>query len=92
MAGAVAGHYFFADYCTNVYWTLSGNPLSPTLTTLDIIEGTANGPSAFGVDVQGELYVASTSDGAIYHIQGVTGTTPIPIDMNPWYFPLIIKE
>lgn len=89
----LAGHYFFADYCSSVYWTLSGNPLSPTLTIPDIIDESASNPSAFGVDAQGELYVASASGGAIYHVQGMqAGTTPIPLDMNPNYLPLMIKE
>lgn len=86
----LAGHYFFADYATGNYWTLSGNPSSPTLSTINVVEGSAGNPTAFGTDSQGELYVASDASGSIVRIVGSgPSIEPIPIDVNPRFLPLI---
>lgn len=85
----LVGHYFFTDYCRSTYWTLSGNPLAPTLTTLDVEGGSASHPTAFGADLNGELYVAS-DNGIIFRIMGQGDTiTPIPPNVNPRFLPLI---
>lgn len=88
---ALVGHYIFTDYCTAIYWTLSGDPTAPTLTTLDITDGSGGSPAAFGVDLQGEIYVASR--GNILRIENPNpGTTPVPSRNMLSYLPLMIQE
>ena len=63
---ALQGHYFFADFCSGELWSLSGAPLSPTLTAFTTAGATLSRPSTFGQDVNGELYVAG--DSAVYRL------------------------
>jgi len=61
---AIAGRYFFADYCSGTVWSLrmeSGRAVDVRS------EGNVTRPSSFGVDASGELYIASGS-GQIYKL------------------------
>lgn len=67
---AFNGHYFFTDFCTATFWTLSDEPSNPTLTTLSLEAGSSIfTPSTFGQDHNGELYVASKNGGQLYRIE-----------------------
>lgn len=64
------GLYFFADYCTNEIGTVDPN---------NAFQITYNGSfsggfSAFGQDVNGELYIAGLSSGVIYKIVDETAS------------------
>ena len=63
---AFAGLYFFADYCSNEIGFLEQNGANWTMTFSDAFSG--NNWSAFGEDVNGELYIAGISSGTIYKI------------------------
>ena len=68
------GHYLFADYCSNRFWSLSGGSHS-LLTTFGLPNvpggGFANA-TTFGEDVFGELYVAENgTDASIFKITAV---------------------
>ncbi len=61
-----SGLYFFADYCSNEIGTLEQNGANWNLTFSGSFSG--NNWSAFGEDVNGELYIAGISSGTIYRI------------------------
>lgn len=61
---ALAGHYFFADYCSGSVWTVPAQGAGrrkPRL--LDKVPS----PSSFGEDAAGELYLTSF-DGGLYRL------------------------
>lgn len=62
--GAIFGKYFFADYCSGLITSIFPSAVAGWDTT---IEGrfTSNDISAFGEDLNGELYVAGVSSGTI---------------------------
>lgn len=71
---ALVGHYILADYCSGNFWSLIRNGQGRW-------EATAhgrliNGPSTFGEDRNGELYVAGHGDGVIYRITTPSQVTP----------------
>jgi glucose/arabinose dehydrogenase len=70
---ALQGRYVFADFCTGEMWTLSGSPLSPTVTALTTTGETLSLARTFGQDVDGELYVAGNS--AVYRIEAPAAAT-----------------
>ncbi len=61
-----SGLYFFADYCSNEIGTLEQNGASWTMTFSGPFNG--NNWSAFGEDVNGELYIAGISSGVLYKL------------------------
>ncbi len=63
----LAGHYFFADYCTG--WLRSVDRSGDMREWLP--SGTFSGAVGFGVDASGELYVL-TAGGKIYGIRAVS--------------------
>jgi glucose/arabinose dehydrogenase len=66
------GHYFFADHCSGTLWSLlSDGQGGWQHFTLGNVPG---GPSTFGENSAGELFVAGLSNGTIYQ---VVETTPI---------------
>lgn len=79
---ALKGHYLFADYCSRRFWSLSGP--GNDLTSFDIpttIGGSLGSPTAFGEDVDGNIYVAE--DGINASIYKVTAVALPCIDENP---------
>lgn len=60
------GLYFYSDYCSGTIWTLrqSADGSLATQTQLD----TNLAVSSFGEDINGELYLADLSGGAIYRV------------------------
>jgi glucose/arabinose dehydrogenase/regulation of enolase protein 1 (concanavalin A-like superfamily) len=70
---AMAGHYFFADFCSGDFYTLYANGLGGW--TQELLVRLPNNPSAFGEDSAGELYMADSSSGHIYHIETTTQLT-----------------
>ncbi len=66
----LAGHYFFADYCSGIVWDLLPDGMGGwTLTDHGSVLGN---PTAFGESSRGDLYVADASDGTIYLIGPAT--------------------
>ena len=69
------GKYFFADYCSDRIWTLHKDTTG--WVKEDFGRFTGNGFSAFGEDINGELYVAGHNSGIVYRMSGpVTGIKP----------------
>jgi glucose/arabinose dehydrogenase/regulation of enolase protein 1 (concanavalin A-like superfamily) len=70
---AMAGRYFFADYCSGQIYSLkpdgSGGWTQELLGPLNI------SPSAFGEDNNGELYITDLPNGTIYHLTTSTVLT-----------------
>ena len=62
---ALEGIYLYADFCTGMIW---GATRSGSTWTSSLLTDTSYAISSFGEDESGELYLASYSDGRIYHI------------------------
>ena len=62
----MVGHYILADYCSGIFWSLIRDNASAWIATSH--GKLNNNPSTFGEDQNGELYVASRSDGIIYRV------------------------
>jgi glucose/arabinose dehydrogenase len=64
---ALVGAYFFADFCSNQLWSLrwSGGAVTDVREWTSDLGGALDGPSTFGVDAQGELYLANLNTGVI---------------------------
>ncbi|MFD2543813.1 PQQ-dependent sugar dehydrogenase [Lacinutrix gracilariae] len=60
------GLYFFADYCSDEIGYVQTSENSFNLTFIDAFDN--NGFSAFGEDINGELYIAGLNSGSIYKI------------------------
>jgi hypothetical protein len=60
------GYYFFADYCSNEIGTLDFDGGDFTINYSDQFGG--NNWTAFGEDINGELYIAGVNSGVIYKI------------------------
>lgn len=75
---ALNGHYFLADYCSGKFWSLIRNGQGQWAPTPH--GKLMDNPSSFGEDNNGELYVASLSNGTIYRVTttSTVTTTPTP--------------
>ncbi|MBJ7575723.1 PQQ-dependent sugar dehydrogenase [Luteimonas sp. MC1828] len=71
---ALAGRYFFTDYCNTAIRTVTFANGQPVVES-PIPAGAVGQPVAFGEDVFGELYVASLT-GTVYRIVGAGDTPP----------------
>jgi glucose/arabinose dehydrogenase len=60
------GLYFYSDYCSGTIWTLKQSADGSFVSQTQIDTNLA--VSSFGEDVNGELYLADLSGGAIYHV------------------------
>lgn len=60
------GYYFFADYCSNEIGTIDFDGGDFTISYSNQFIG--NNWTAFGQDINGELYIAGTTSGNIYKI------------------------
>lgn len=60
------GYYFFADYCSNEIGTIDFDSSDFTINYSDQFNG--NNWTAFGEDVNGELYIAGVTSGGIFKI------------------------
>jgi glucose/arabinose dehydrogenase len=61
----MVGHYFFADYCFGRIWSLdvdNGHQLAVDESFANVLF------TSFGLDINGELYVADSSNNIIYRI------------------------
>lgn len=66
------GHYFFSDYCNDKLWSLTGNEGDWDVHYHGQFGG--NSFSAFGEDVNGEIYIAGIQSGIVYRIVDESGT------------------
>ena len=66
-------YFFYADTGSSRFWALE--PGTWATTTLSI--NNVSGPSSFGEDVSGELYVAALFTGRVYCIVGTQPETPL---------------
>lgn len=71
---ALVGHYILADYCSGKFWSLLRNGQGQWESTAH--GKLINGASTFGEDRNGELYVASLGEGALYRITTTNQVTP----------------
>jgi glucose/arabinose dehydrogenase len=80
------GYYFYADNGTGNVWAM--RTCSWQVTPLGSL---VNGPSTFGQDRAGELYVAGLGDGHIYKLVGPTvrNAPAAPVSGTPYYLPVI---
>ncbi len=62
------GKYIYADYCSGKLWSLQRDPCDAWQNQL-IYQGALQEYSSFGVGYDGELYLASISEGTIEKIQ-----------------------
>lgn len=74
------GRYFFADYCSRVFWSLQGSGGAFTATrhgTLPVTAGQAfNSPTTFGEGADGALYVAGTAGSSNWTVFRLIDNTP----------------
>ncbi len=75
---ALNGHYLFADWCASTYQTLSGDPADPTVTQLPMLDG---GPTTFGEDINGELYIGTNWGG----VSRIETSNPSPTAVHTTY-------
>jgi len=61
------GGYFFADYCSGIFWAIDANSNSLSAPTIVLRSGLI--VSSFGEDEAGELYVTAF-DGTLYRLVG----------------------
>ena len=73
---ALSGHYFLADYCSGKFWSLIRNGQGQWAATAH--GKLMDNPSSFGEDKNGELYVASLSNGTIYRVTTSSTVTATP--------------
>ncbi len=64
---SLVGQYFYADYCGGQIYT--GSIANGVWTDGFSLE-TEFGPTAFGQDNDGEIYLADAKSGSLYHLQG----------------------
>jgi glucose/arabinose dehydrogenase len=57
------GRYFYADFCTGTVWSMAAGGGDNRVESI-----TVNAPSSFGVDTNGELYVAALGEGKVYRL------------------------
>jgi len=69
----LAGHYFFADYCSSTLWSLQEEEGQWLVENHGSYPG--NRFTTFGEDHRGELYVAGRETGTVYRLAYSTGTT-----------------
>ena len=62
------GYYFFADYCSDEIGYVLGNQSDTAFTLTFIRDFGSDGFSAFGEDVNGELYIVGLGSGVVYKI------------------------
>jgi glucose/arabinose dehydrogenase len=83
------GRYFFAEYCKDSVWTLSGNSGTWSVSLRGYFPG--NNFSTFGENYLGELFIAGHSSGNVYRVtdtgpsglEGTTGQPAITVAPNP---------
>jgi glucose/arabinose dehydrogenase len=80
------GYYFYSDNGTGNVWAM----LTCTWQVTPL-GNLVSGPSSFGQDASGKLYVASVSNGHIYKLVGPTALNApaAPLSGTPFYLPLI---
>lgn len=62
----LAGHYFFADYCSGTIWALLPDGMGGwTLTDHGAL---LSSPTTFGENAKGELFVADAASGTVYAV------------------------
>ncbi|HEY7024263.1 MAG TPA: PQQ-dependent sugar dehydrogenase [Candidatus Limnocylindrales bacterium] len=65
---SLAGHYFFADYCSgNVWWFDADQAEAGSPVTAQLLGTVPSSVTSFGQDEAGELYLASSS-GVVYSL------------------------
>ena len=64
---ALYGNYFFADYCSGIFWSLF--PEADGSWTATQLLDSPHFVSSFGEDVDGELYFLSYGEGTVYQIR-----------------------
>lgn len=65
------GKYIYGDYCSSRIWALTNNG-DGTFTNEELLNYDNNEISAFGEDVNGELYMAALGEGRIYRVTETT--------------------
>lgn len=61
------GKYIYGDYCSSRIWALTPNG-DGTFSNQELLNYDNNEISAFGEDINGELYMAALSEGRIYRL------------------------
>ncbi|MEM7368518.1 MAG: PQQ-dependent sugar dehydrogenase [Bacteroidota bacterium] len=84
---ALYGHYVFADYHTNNFWTLHDSMGQWVLSTQGKLISGTNKVSTFGEDKDGELYVANLKSGEIFRIIETTTSIDPGVDLDVEVFP-----
>ena len=69
----LTGQYLYSDYCNGTVWALSHDDGETAIANIKI--GSISGPSGFGEDLAGEVYITSF-DGHIYKIELDEGGSP----------------
>jgi glucose/arabinose dehydrogenase len=91
LGAAFRGRYFFADFVRSRVWSLALTvDANGEARATNVIEHTADlggsatlsGPSSFGVDASGELYIVSHSRGVVLKIVGPVQTPPVPTGLR----------
>lgn len=91
LGASFRGRYFFADYVRSRVWSLTyvvdANGEARVTSVVEHTSelggaATLSGPSSFGVDADGELYIVSHARGVILKIVGPAQTPPVPTGLR----------
>ncbi len=74
------GKYVYSDFCHGQIFTLEGSGTNWTSALLH--PGDGFGPSTFGQDANGELWLANTINGQVYRIEGTAPAGSVQIDLK----------
>ncbi len=83
------GYFFYTDNGSGNVWAMQ--TCTRQVTPLGSLIG---GPSTFGQDAAGELYLASLNDGHVYRLTGPSASAAprVPADGPPLYLPLVERN
>ncbi len=77
------GYYISADYVSGNWWRVNADGGLPWI--YDRMDDIATDISAYGVDVNGELYCADYNAGIIYHITDACGDFVLSSEVTDYY-------
>ncbi|MDB5106497.1 MAG: hypothetical protein JWP91_4186 [Fibrobacteres bacterium] len=91
-ASPLYGQYFFADFATGTLWRMTPPPEGETGTFQRVLD-LGWGPTSFGTDLLGNIYLTRYETGAIYRLEGadILGLAESRARKNAWEGPRVMR-
>lgn len=79
------GHYLFADYTTNKFWSfpVSNGVIGQVTDRTSELAAGFGGIASFGEDANGEVYMAGRDNGSVYRLTGSASGTSLTLQGPP---------